>query len=154
MIALQGTGSSQFDTLCSRANIWDRANGLKEWSHDALDFCHTTFRLEIKSDQSTPLNFSWIEDITKTYRINSLISFMTTPQFNLKLRTTCTPNLSETLMLNRFRLLQHNYRNCRRFDCLKYLNRKWSFPTQKQRSRSLCFNKRFEIELRSILLYA
>ena len=106
------------------------------------------FRLEIKSHQSTHLNFSRIEHITKTYRINSLISCMTTPRFNLNLSKTCNLNLSEILMLNRYRLLQHNYRNCPRFDRLKYFHRKWSFPKQQQRSRSQPLNKRFEIEVR------
>ena len=113
----------------------------------------TTFRLEIKSHQSTHFIFSRIEHTTKTYRINSLISFMTTPRFKQNLRNTFNLNMSETLMLNRFRFLQHNYRNCLRFDRLKYLHQKLSFRKQQRRSRSQRLNERSEVKERSSLRY-
>ena len=116
-----------------------------------MDLCLTKSRLEIKSHQSTHLNSFRIEHITKTYRINNLISSTTTPRYDL--------TLSLTFKLHCLRSLKHNYRKHLRFFLSKYLKLlrldrlknvylRLSFPNQQQRNRSQRLNERFEIEVR------
>ena len=88
-IALLEIGNLQLDSLSSRTYIWDRSNLLVVYSHGKLVFCGTTFKLETKSHQSTYLNFSRIEQITKTWLICSLTSFTTPPSYDLNLSQTC-----------------------------------------------------------------
>ena len=109
---------------------------------------------EIKSYHSTHLNSFQIEHITKIYRINSLISLLTS-RFNLNLSETSNLNLSKILMLHSLRVLQHNYRKHLRFDrlYLKYLLQRLTFLKQQQRNWSQRFNDRCEIEVRSSLRY-